>query len=92
MSISLLVAVSGTVGKQVVPTTKQTELAYVALTPSAANATVKVKDGDANGEVVFFGRATSANGTAQFEVCHKFTKGMHVTVIGTNAQAYVVIS
>ena len=83
---------SGAVGKQVIPTTKQVEVKYIALTPSAANATVKVRDGNASGEVVFFGRVTSANGTSQFEVCHKFTKGMHVTVIGAAAEAYVVIN
>lgn len=90
---SLLVAVSGAVGVQVVPRTKQVELEYLTLTPSAANATVKVRDGigGASGEVVFFGRAPSAQGSKQFEICHKFTKGMHVTVIGTLAQAYVVI-
>jgi hypothetical protein len=89
---SLQVAVSGAVGKQVIPTTKQAEVKYVSLTPSAANATIKLRDGNASGEVVFFGRAISANGTAQFEVCHKFTKGMHVTVIGAAAEAYVVIN
>ena len=89
---SRLVAISGAVGIQVIPTTKSAELKYLTLTPSGANATVKVRDGNASGEVVFFGRATSANGSIQFEVCHKFTKGMHVKVIGTLAQAYLVLN
>jgi len=86
------VTVSGAVGKQVVPTTKVVEVEGIFLTPSGANATIKVRDGNASGEVVFFGRATSANGTNSFAFDHKFTKGMHVKVIGTNAEAYLDIS
>lgn len=85
------VTVSGTVGKQVVPTTEQVTLQCVNLTPSAANATIKIRDGNASGEVVFFGRATSAFGTESWKTSHKFTKGMHVKVIGTNAVAYLVL-
>lgn len=88
------VTVSGTVGKQVIPTggVKQATLESVTLTPSGANATIKIRDGgpaSASGEVVFFGRAPSAYGSKTFEIEHKFTKGMHVTVIGTNAVAYL---
>lgn len=86
------VAVSGSVGKQVFPTTRVVELNGITITPSGANATVKIRDGNASGEVVFFGRATSARGSTPFEVSHKFTKGMHVKVIGTNAEAYLDIS
>lgn len=86
------VAISGTVGKQVYPTNRQIELESITLTPSAANATIKIRDGNASGEVVFFGRATSAYGSRTFEVCHNFTKGMHVKVIGTLAEAYLDIS
>ncbi len=91
-----LVAVSGSVGKQVFTTSganlKPVELSKVILTPSGANATVKIRDGNASGEVVLFARAPSAYGSKEIEVCHKFTKGMHVMVIGTNAQAYLDIS
>lgn len=86
------VTISGSVGKQVYPTTKQIEVSKILLTPSGANATIKIRDGNASGEVVFFGRAPSAQGTKDFEVCHKFTKGMHVKVIGTLAEAYLDIS
>ena len=92
MSITLQVTVSGTVGKQVVPTTAQAELCSLVLTPSGANSTIKVRDGNASGEVVLFGRALSAFGSKNFDICHKFTKGMHVTVIGANAQAYLVLN
>lgn len=86
------VTISGSVGKQVYPTTKQVELETVLLTPSGANATIKIRDGNASGEVVLFARAPSAQGTKQIEFCHKFTKGMHVKVIGTLAEAYLDIS
>jgi len=89
---SRLVSISGAVGKQVIPVTAQAELEYVTITPSAANATVKIRDGNASGEVVFYARVLSAQGSTQFEVCHKFTKGMHVKVIGTLAEAYLVIN
>lgn len=90
---SILVAVSGTVGKQVFTSARPVELEYVLLTPSGANASVQIRDGNASGEVVF--RATapvSAGGSVQFDVCHKFTKGVHVKVLGTAAQAYLVIN
>ncbi len=86
------VTISGSLGKQVYPTNKQVEVCAIALTPSGANATVKVRDGNASGEVVFFGRAPSAYGTKVFELEHKFTKGMHVKVIGTLAEAYLDIT
>ena len=83
------VAVSGAVGKQTIPTTKQVELEAITLTPSGATATLQIRDGNASGEVVLFGRAMSANGSTTFCAEHKFTKGMHVKVIGTNAVAYL---
>lgn len=90
----ILVAVSGTVGKQVVTSGKQVELNRFFLTPSGANATIKIRDGNfpTSSEIVFFGRAPSAFGTKAFECTHKFRKGMHVTVIGANAQGYLDIS
>lgn len=86
------VTVSGTVGKQVTLTTDKVKLNTILLTPSGANATIKVRDGNASGEVVLFARALSAYGTKCMEVCHNFTKGMHVKIIGTNAEAYLDIS
>lgn len=92
----LQVTVSGSVGKQVVARdgVKQATVHKLILTPSGANATVKVRDGigGVSGEVVLFGRAPSAHGSKQFEFCHKFTKGLHVTVIGANAEAYLDIT
>lgn len=88
----LQVTVSGSVGKQVFPTTMKKEVCGITLTPSGANATIKVRDGNASGEVVLFARAPSAQGSKVFEFEHKFTKGMHVKVIGTNAEAYLDIS
>lgn len=87
----LEVAISGSVGKQTIPTTsgKQGTLRAIHLTPSAVNATIKIRDGNASGEVVFFGRAHTSGGTRSFDTCHKFTKGMHVKVIGTLAVAYL---
>lgn len=97
----LQVAVSGTVGKQVVATpvsggtknavTSKAHLRGIVLSPSAANCTLKIRDGNASGEVVFFGRALSAFGSQPFEVDHAFTKGMHVKVIGALAEAYLVL-
>lgn len=99
--ISIEVAVSGSVGKQVVGTpvsggsganrTSKARLDGLTLSPSAANATIKIRDGNASGDVVFFARALSALGSRDFEIEHDFTKGMHVKVIGSNAVAYLNI-
>ena len=89
-----LVAVSGTVGVQVFAATRPVVLKSFILTPSGANATLKIRDGAAptSAEIVFFGRAPSAHGSKQFDLCGgmRFDKGCHVTVIGTNAQGYLV--
>ena len=89
----LEVTVSGTVGKQVVPTTQETHLKGIIVTPSAANLTIKIRDGNASGEVVFYAVAPSAAPKRSycFEADHKFTKGMHVKVIGTANVAYLVL-
>lgn len=92
MSILKLVAVSGSVGKQVFTSAQKVILKKIFLTPSGANATIKIRDGQAptSAEIVFFGRATSAHGTKTFEYEKvPFNKGLHVTVIGSNAQAYL---
>lgn len=86
------VTVSGAVGKQVFGTTKQAKLEGIIFTPSGANATIKVRDGNASGEVVLFARALSAFGTKRYELRHHFSKGMHVKIIGANAEAYLDIS
>ena len=88
----LQVTVSGTVGKQVISTSNQGSLKCVALTPSAVNATIKIRDGNASGEIVLFARAHTSGGTLVIPVEHEFTKGMHVKVIGTLAEAYLVIN
>ena len=90
------VTVSGTVGKQVIATNRATTVRGFSLTPSGANATIKIRDGGASaasGQVVFFGRAPSAQGTREFsfECPVKFSKGLHVTVIGANAEAYMYL-
>ncbi len=89
----LEVTVSGTVGKQVVPTTQQVRLKGLTVTPSAANLTIKIRDGNASGEVVFYAVAPSAapKRSYDFEVDHKFTKGMHVKVIGAANVAYLTL-
>jgi len=96
MSILELVPVSGTVGVAVRGTARQSVLKSITLTPSGANATVKVREGITSaGTVVFFGRAPSAQGSKQFELDEsgvRFDHGLHVTVIGTNAQAYVELN
>lgn len=87
----LEVTVSGTVGKQVIPTTRQVKLKGITITPSAANCTVKIRDGNASGEVVFYALAPSAAPKRSYthEIDHKFTKGMHVKVIGTANVVYL---
>lgn len=90
------VTVSGAVGKQVINTSgAKAILDSVTLSPSGANANITIRDGNASGEVVFAARVPSAYGSKTFpigdDVGHKFTKGMHVKVIGTNASAYLFI-
>lgn len=87
----LEVTVSGTIGKQVIPTTKQATLRSVILTTSAANANLKIRDGNASGEVVLYVKMPSAANAAsqQYLLNHKFTKGMHVKVLGTANVAYL---
>lgn len=90
------VAVSGTVGKQIYTSARPVILKGILLTPSGANATVKIRDGQAptSAEIVFFGRAPSAHGSKEFcfEEGIRFDKGLHVTVIGTAAQAYLYLN
>lgn len=90
----LEVTVSGTVGKQVIPTSQQATLRGVLVTPSAENLTIKIRDGNASGEVVLYAVAPSAapKRSYHFPVEHKFTKGMHVKVIGAANVAYLVLS
>jgi len=84
------VTVSGTVGKQVYATTIPIILKGFTLTPSAANATIKIRDGDASGDVRFFGRTVSAGGSSSFSFGKiRFDRGMHVKIIGAAAVAYL---
>lgn len=91
-----LVAVSGTVGKQIYTSARQVTLKKLFLTPSGANASVKIRDGQAptSAEIIFFAKAHVSGGTREF--CFddgvKFTRGLHVTVIGTAAQAYLLLN
>lgn len=87
----LEVTVSATVGKQVIPTSRQATLKKVVITPSAANCTVKIRDGNASGEVVFYAVVPSASPKRSewYPAKHKFTKGMHVKVIGANNVVYL---
>jgi len=78
-------------GKQVISTTRQITLKSITLTPSAANTTIKIRDGNASGEVVFYARLSATGNSRSFKACHKFTKGMHVNIIGVNAVAYLVL-
>jgi hypothetical protein len=90
----LEVTVSGSVGKQVVPTTEQRTLRGYIATPSAANMTLKIRDGNASGEVVLYAVYPSAAPKRSYPVTvnHKFTKGMHVKVIGTANVVYLDLS
>ncbi len=87
----LEVTVSGTIGKQTIPTNRQATLRSVLITPSAANATIKIRDGNASGEVVFYAVIPSAapKRSYSFRANHNFTKGMHVKVIGAANVAYL---
>lgn len=89
----LQVVASGTIGKQTVPVTQKAHLKGVVLTPSAANMVVTIRDGNASGEVVFSAFAPSAAPKRSYDFCvdHKFTKGMHVKVIGAANACYLVL-
>jgi len=91
------VQISGSVGKQVVSVTGHTILKGLTLTPSAANASIHIRDGKlgASGEIVYFARATSANGSFAINFAEegmRFDKGLHVTVLGTLATAYLYLN
>lgn len=87
------VAVSGSVGKQTFAVTIPTVLKGFSITPSGANSSIKIRDGNASGDVVFFGRFLSAFGTKTipFKCGVRFDKGMHVKILGTAAVAYLQI-
>ncbi len=91
----LEVSVSGTVGKQVVATggVNQVCLKSLVLTPSAQNASIKIRDGNASGEVVLYAVCPSAGKQSLVltDIYHKFTKGMHVKVLGTGNVAYLTL-
>ncbi len=86
------VAISGTIGKQVVPTNGKSLLRNVVLTPNTSAALVRIRDGNASGTVVLIMRGIINSTQSSGPVSHYFTKGMHVTVLGGTATAYLDIS
>jgi len=99
---SLQVTVSGTIGKQVIPTpanvTSATRAASVVLrgfllSPISAAANVVIRDGNASGTVKFQ-TSTAANQGLPVELTGRgmrFDKGMHVKVLGSGAACYLYI-
>jgi hypothetical protein len=88
------VAVSGTIGKQVFPTTAPSICMGFSITPSGANTTIKIRKGNASGEVVFYGKYLSAFGTktVPFKGGVRFDSGMHVKILGAAAVAYLQLN
>ena len=84
---------SGTVGKQTFATTVKAILYGLHASPSGANMTVKIRDGNASGDVVYFGKFLSAYGAKDVPFSNgiRFDKGMHVKVIGALGAAYLEI-
>lgn len=87
------VSVSGTVGVAVAADGTSKTLYGFTLQASAANATIKIREGlTSAGSLVYFARVMSAQTrmfVKDFEKPMKFTRGLHVTVIGTGATAYL---
>lgn len=94
------VAVSGSVGKQTIAVpvaggaNSTAEINGFVASPSGANMTVKIRHGNASGEVIHFGRYLSAYGAQQvkFQKPFKVTRGLHVKVIGANALVYLELN
>lgn len=96
MSNIIQVTVSGAVGKQVFATggAAPAIIKSVLLTPSGANARVIIREGNASGAIIYHASAPSALGSFEGEIPergYKISKGVHVKVLGTNAQAYLVL-
>lgn len=92
--ITKSVAISGTVGKQVFPTSgtgNAVILKGLTLSPLSAAAYVRIRSGNASGTIVYEGSAP-ANGfhaVALPDAGYKFNIGMHVKVLGTGAVCYL---
>lgn len=91
------VSISGTVGKQVFPTSgygNKVILNGLNLSPLSAAAYVKIRHGNASGDIVYEG-SVPANQTIPVLFSQEgfaFHRGMHVKVLGTNAICYLWIS
>jgi hypothetical protein len=86
------VAISGTVGKQVYATTVPVRLKGLSLSPLSAAAYVKIRDGNASGDVILE-QSCPANSSQplNFDEPILFSKGMHVKVLGTGAVCYLFV-
>lgn len=90
------VTVSGSVGKQVYPTSgngKNVKLKGFLLASLSAKARVVIRDGHASGAIQYQGTCVSG-GTLPVKLTkegHRFDKGMHVKVLGTGATCYLYI-
>lgn len=90
--ITRAVAISGTVGKQVHATTQDPViLKGLHLSPLSANAYVKIRDGNASGNILIeWSNTANLSNPIEFpEEGMKFLKGMHVKVLGTGAVCYL---
>ena len=90
------VVVSGSVGKQVYPTSgngKSVKLKGFLLASLSAKARVVIRDGHASGAVQYQGSCVSgATLPVLLDECgQRFDKGMHVKVLGTGATCYLYI-
>jgi hypothetical protein len=92
--VTKAVAISGTVGKQVYPTSGVGAaicLKGFNLSPLSAAAFVRIRDGNASGNIEFE-QSVPANTSYPIILPHegrKFSKGMHVKVLGTGAQCFL---
>jgi len=90
------VTVSGTVGKQVYPTSgngKNVNLKGFLLCALSAKARVVIRDGHASGDVRFQGSCVSGGSLPVLltEEGERFDRGMHVKVLGTGAACYLYV-
>ena len=90
------VVVSGTVGKQVFPTSgngKNVNLKGFLLASLSAKARVVIRDGNASGDIRFHGNAVSGGSLPVLltEEGERFDRGMHVKVLGTGAACYLYL-
>lgn len=87
----LAITVSSTVGKQALPVTgKARKLCGYSLVGSG-KVTMKIRDGNASGAVLWEDSGISAKVFNFNEDCLEFYKGMHVKVIGTGGTAYLLL-